>query len=871
MRSVSILAFALVAGATTNTPTKPAAVTISVSPTTAEVRLGTPKDFNVSIGNTTNKTVMWKVNDIAGGNAAVGTINGEGLYTPPAALPSGGKVTVKAVSAADATKLATAAVTVLNPVPRIAELVPYNVNQGLAFTLVLKGTGFVRGAVIQWDATALATTFVSATELRASHTTNAVPSTLINVMAMNPAPGASSSNVKQARVLAPVSVDVWPDTRNLRGGASYDFGVSVSNTSDKAVTWFVNDVKGGNATVGTVDADGVYQAPGILPAGNAVDLKAASNADPRQSNTVKVTLLNPLPVLTQVSPSPVIAGLARTVALTGAGFTPTSKVAMDDTEVTAKFISPTRIDVTADVKFPLGGYSRLAVINPDPGTARSADFPVEVNPAGRAMSYAAAARFLEQSSWGPSPESIARLMEIGREAWIEEQFREALSFYPDPPNTDEGLSAMQKIFFKNAVTGKDQLRQRVAFALSQIFVVSGVDLSRYWQTVGFQRLMMSNAFGNYRPLMQEVTLNPAMGEYLDMVNNDKPNPAKNLVPNENYGRELMQLFTLGLFQLNPDGSRKTDSSGQPMLTYTEDHVKQLTLALTGWTYPPQPGFSSQWKNPSYYYGRMAPFQEHHDVSAKTILPGVILMPNQSAEQDLNDALNAIFNHPNLAPFVSFRMIQKLVTSNPSLQYVGRVTAAFNSPVKGDMKAMIRAILLDTEAGTGAAAVSALPANQGHLREPVLLATGLARALGATVTDEPSLAYSSELMGQKLFYSPSVFSYYSPLYRIPGVGANAPEFQILNPTTALSRVNFIYRLTGNSLTSTVKIPLAHFAGLASSPEILIKAACKALLRGAPQPDMEASILRAINTTTDKNTRARNALYLVATQSRYQVQR
>jgi uncharacterized protein (DUF1800 family) len=470
------------------------------------------------------------------------------------------------------------------------------------------------------------------------------------------------------------------------------------------------------------------------------------------------------------------------------------------------------------------------------------------------MTYAAAAKFLEQASWGPSPESIARVMEIGREAWIDEQFGEPMSVYPDPPTPDQSLSAMQKLFFRNAMLGKDQLRQRVAFALSEIFVVSGVDLPRYWQTVAFQRLMMNNAFGNYQTLMKEVTLNPAMGEYLDMVNNDKPNPLKNLVPNENYGRELMQLFTLGLFQLNMDGSCKSDTP-----TYTEDHVKQLSLAFTGWTYPPQPGFSSQWKNPSYYYGRMVPFPDHHDVSAKTILPGVILMPNQSPDQDLNDALAAIFNHANLVPFVSLRMIQKLVTSSPSPQYIGRVAAAFSSP-RGDMKALIRAVLLDPEAATGT-----------HLREPVLFATSLARALNATVTEEPSLAYSTELMGQKLFYSPSVFSYYSPGYRLPGGGPNAPEFQILNPTTALSRINFVHRLVGNSLTSSVKIPLAHFAGLAPYPDILVKAVNKALLRGEAQPDMEASILKAIGVTTDKNTRARNALYLVATQSRYQVQR
>jgi hypothetical protein len=177
-----------------------------------------------------------------------------------------------------------------------------------------------------------------------------------------------------------------------------------------------------------------------------------------------------------------------------------------------------------------------------------------------------------------------------------------------------------------------------------------------------------------------------------------------------------------------------------------------------------------------------------------------------------------------------------------------------------MKAMIRAILLDPEAAGGS-----------HLREPVLFAATLARSLSATVTEEPSLPYSTELMGQKLFYPPSVFNYFSPMYRLPGSGASAPEFQILNPTTALARINFVHRMVSNSLTSTVRIPLAHFAGLAPYPDILVKAVTKSLLRGEAQPDLEASVLRAIGVTNDKNTRARNALYLVATQSRYQVQR
>jgi uncharacterized protein (DUF1800 family) len=358
-----------------------------------------------------------------------------------------------------------------------------------------------------------------------------------------------------------------------------------------------------------------------------------------------------------------------------------------------------------------------------------------------------------------------------------------------------------------------------------------------------------------------------MGEFLDMVNNDKPNPVKKLVPNENYARELMQLFTIGLTALNPDGTRKVDTRGQPVSAYTEEDIKQATLCLTGWTYPPQPGFLSKWKNPPYYYGDMVAFEDRHDTTSK-FMWGHTFPGGRSAQADLNDVLQLIFMHPNVGPFVGYRLIQRLVTSNPTPAYVGRVAAAFNGPVRGDLKAVTRAILLDPEAGTS---IGSLPAGQGHLREPVLFATALLRALGATSTDEPSVAGYTEPMGQKLFFPNSVFNYFSPFYRIPGANVPAPEFQILNPTTSLARINFVNKVVTNSLGSSVRIPIEHFEALAGDVNMLADAVSKSLLRGEMQPDMRASILKALAATGDKRLRARSAIYLAASSSRFQVRR
>ena len=286
------------------------------------------------------------------------------------------------------------------------------------------------------------------------------------------------------------------------------------------------------------------------------------------------------------------------------------------------------------------------------------------------MPYTDAVRFLEMASWGPTPASVAQLQTMGRDAWLAAQFSTPASAWPDPLSDSEGMSQLQDAFFNIAINGQDQLRQRVSFALAQIMVASGVKDTEYSQMVGYQRLLGNDAFSTFRSLLGDMTLNPAMGFYLDMVNNAKANPKLDTVANENYARESMQLFTVGLVQLNQDGTAIPNAPPE----YTQQTVTDMAKVYTGWTYSPAPGYASQWQNPAYYFLPMVAFESHHDMTQKNIsLPIPCTIPaNGSAVTDLNLALDCVVKQQNVAPFISYRLIQRLVKSNPSPAYVAAV-------------------------------------------------------------------------------------------------------------------------------------------------------------------------------------------------------
>ena len=518
------------------------------------------------------------------------------------------------------------------------------------------------------------------------------------------------------------------------------------------------------------------------------------------------------------------------------------------------------------------------------------------------MSDANVVRFLEQSTFGPNDALIAQVQTAGFDPWLQAQFTAPVSWYPSlsqyPQNNLEGcvpgvspttcfrdnytMYPLQVQFFKNALTGQDQLRQRVAFALSQMFVVSGVKLLQPSLVGNYLNILTERAFSNYRQILSQVTLSPAMGNYLDMVNNDKPD--NGVQPNENYAREILQLFSIGTVMLNQDGTPKRSVYGITIPSYDQNIIEGFAHVFTGWTYATLAGQAAKIHNPPNYlqplwlYRDASGVDSNHDKAEKVLLnypnaQRAILPAGQDGVTDLNQALDNIFFHPNVGPFIGKQLIQHLVTSNPSPAYVSRVAAAFNNNgagIRGDMKAVIKAILLDLEARGDAS-----PDPQfGKLREPVLLVTNLLRAFDTT-TDYVLTDYAKG-MGQNLFYSPTVFNYFPPDYVLPGSSLTGPEFAIQSSSLALVRLNFVNTLiTGKvgATTANFQIDWTGLQAVAGDANLLVEKLNRLLLHGAMSASMRNDIVTAVAAVaaTDTKLRAQTALYLVATSSQYQVER
>jgi uncharacterized protein (DUF1800 family) len=667
-----------------------------------------------------------------------------------------------------------------------------------------------------------------------------------------------------------------PPEASVRVASAQPFSPSVAG---KSWTWSVNGIAGGNATLGTIDANGNFSAPMALPVPNTITIAAAETEKPSESASSTVTLLNPIPVVTGISPPQINVG-TFTLTVTGSDFVSGATVSFGGTTLTTSFVSSTQLTASGTATPAQVGAVAVEVMNPDPGAIGSNNMNAQVV---GTISVAAnvADRFLEQSTFGPTQALITQVQYSGLQGFLTAQYALPITKYPLPASGESGLGAVQQRFFVQNLTAQDQLRQRVAFALSQIFVIGGNKVGDPTGYSNYLQLLENDSFTNYRQIMQDVTLSPAMGDWLDMVNNGKPNTSAGDHANENYAREFMQLFTIGTSQLNPDGTYQLDSGGNQIPTYTQNTVEAFALAYTGWTYPPAPGATQQTYNPAYWTGPMVAVDSNHDTTAKQLLiyPGAsgggMLPSGQSAAQDLQGALDNVFNHPNVGPFVSHELIQHLVTSNPSPAYIQRVASVFNdngSGVRGDMKAVITAILMDPEARRGDDPATTV-GTDGHLQEPILYMTGLLREFGAT-SDGSNLAYYGSNMGQEALFSPSVFNFYSPSYVIPGTTMYGPEFQILTTATSLNRVNWVNSFVFGSIGSGTTVDFSSYATQASNPSALLGSLNTLMLHGSMSSDMQSSILTAMQAVPTGSKQglqqAEAAIYLIGTSSQYQVQ-
>lgn len=684
---------------------------------------------------------------------------------------------------------------------------------------------------------------------------------------------------------AQIAIKVSPSPAAVHVGTFLQFSASVTGTSTRGVTWSLTPATG----AGTISPGGRYVPPAVLPIPNTVTVTATSTASPTTSASVTVTILNPYPTLASVNPANVPIG-AFSITLNGSGFVPGAQAINGGTPMVTTYVSPTRLTASG-FSFPIEAGWKIPIVvkNPDPGSVTSTDVVsvvVGTSSGPHILGANVAAHFLDQAAFGPDAATLDHVETVGLDQYLDEQFAAPISPYPDPATTGPGINQVQARFFTNAVHGQDQLRQRVAFALGQIFVVSAIEENTPTQLVPYLGILQKDAFGNFRTLMQDVTLSPTMGEYLDMRNNDKADPTRDTRANENYARELMQLFTIGLSELNPDGTLKLDAGGNAIPTYNQATIQNFAKVYTGWTYPTRPGAVQRIHNPPYYIGPMVPFESNHDTTSKTLLDGFVLPAGQTAEQDLKAALDNIFNHPNVGPFLGKQLIQHLVGSNPSPAYVARVASVFNdngSGVRGDLQAVIRAILLDPEARQGDngpfADGSASPPS-AHLREPVFLVASILRGLGAWVNDTNRLTSLAANLGQTLFLPPTVFNYFAPGYQIPapltpGMSLLGPEFQLDSPSNAVARFNMVNSMIYGNLGPGTVIDLTPFTNLATNPPALVDAVSQTFMYGQMPPTVQTALLGAINaiagtTAAANRARAQAAIYLAVSSSYYNVE-
>ena len=844
---------------------------VAITPQSATVRGGQTVQFSAKVSGNANQAVRWMVNGVVGGDGTAGRIDSKGLYTAPVNLPSSNSAKVTAQSSVDSTLSGSVNVALQSPVPDVVSVSPTALPIG-SFTLTVSGKNFVKGSQVLFGSTALSTSFVNG-QLVATGTSSQSQAGPVKVTVRNPDPGpitSTSSVTVQVGAAGKVKVTIVPATAQISAGATFQFAYGIVGiTQTSAVKWSVNGVLNGNATLGTITNGGIYTAPSVLPNPNTISVTATSLEDTTATSTAAVTLVNPSPIVVSVLPTSIPVG-NFTLVVAGSHFVNGAVVTFGGSFLSTTFVSSTVLKATGTATAAQTGTVPVAVINPAPGSVTSNQFPLLVgNPPGT-LSATAAARFLEQSTWGVTPLSLSHLQSVGMQSFLNEQFSAPLSTYPAPgPNDD--MSFVQKRFFTNAMNGQDQLRQRVAFALSQIMVASAVKINNPSAFVQWNTMFQNDAFGNYATLLKDVTLSPVMGHYLDMVDNDKPNPALGTTPNENYAREIMQLFSIGLVQLNQDGSVQVDANGVPIPTYTQDTIEGFAYTFTGWTYPTMPGATPHFLNPEYYGSPMIPFDSHHDMGPKLLLNGATLPGGQTAAQDIDAAMQNISNHPNVGPFISKQMIQHLVMSNPSPAYISRVAGVFNdngSGVRGDLKAVVTAILMDPEARRGDDPTQ-VQANDGHLKEPLLFMMNLMRATN-TNTDAACLSDFASNMKQEPMFSPTVFNFYHPTFIVQGTNLLGPEFEILNTSTSVARINFVYNLVHDCLCDNTRIDISGYAALAADPDQLLDAVSAVLMHGQMSPEMRATLFANLISISDNNERARNAFYLIGSSSQFQVE-
>ncbi len=766
---------------------------------------------------------------------------------------------------------------VVYPVPNVTGFAPTELLSGGTQKLAFSGSGFTPATTVLFNGAALPITY---TDYDAGSVEVPVPDNAsgnLTLQAKNPGPGGG--------VGTSFTVSVPPTTMTLTakstGGtntaiADLDFSITMSaevtGSIQTAVNWSLTGA-------GSISGSGVYTPPAIMPSDRTVTIKATLASNPAITSSYTATIHNPVPTIAEVAPLLLSPGETTSVTLTGTGFLPSTVILVNGNAVPTSYQSAEAVVAKISIPENETGNVTLQGQNPGPGGGTGEEFEQAIS---APVSLTAAGRLLNQTTFGPTTALIQHVQQEGVTAWLAEQYATPQTVLPVIPTTLPSYGGNAEDFnesewWQTVLTGNDQLRQRVAFALSELFVISQ-DSMPGWEVQYYANLLATDAFSNWYTIMNDVTLSPAMGVYLNMFNSAKPTGT--LIANENFARENMQLFNLGLDLINQDGTLQLDGNGNPIPAYTEAQVEAFSRAFTGWTSAnPDGSTPTTLIGLNNFYHQMVAVESQHDENPKTLLNGTTLPAGQTAEEDLAGALTNVFEHPNLPPFVCKQLIQHLVKSNPSPEYVSRVAAVFindGNNVRGDMQAVLTAIFTDPEARAGD---TAQQASDGHLREPILYLTGVMRGLGYVNVDPNNyywyLSVSSGGLNEIPYASPSVFNFFPAGYVVPGTSLNGPEFGLENTGSVVDRLTLANSLVWNNIEGfsvdlSTTSPLGKILSSQGSPG-LVNALDNLFLCGMMGPNTAAAITEEIRTAPEvyNEQKLRLAIYLVITSSKYTV--
>ncbi len=509
-----------------------------------------------------------------------------------------------------------------------------------------------------------------------------------------------------------------------------------------------------------------------------------------------------------------------------------------------------------------------------------------------------AVRFLARATFGPRSADVDALMQMTYREWVDAQLALPPALHRPmmqslATNPSDELARLE-VWWQHVLYSDDQLRQRVAWSLSQILVISDIASAIDQEQIGvteYYDLLVQGAFGNYRDLLEDVTRSPLMGAYLSMLQNQGPDPARNVFPDENYAREIMQLFSIGLKQLNPDGTPKLDEHGAEIPTYDQSVIEGTAHALTGWNF----ASATEWNWREADFDPMQPWEDYHAVGPKTVVGWEELPGGGSARADLDAVLDRLFAHPNVGPFIGRQLIQRLVTSNPSPEYVARVSAVFDDDgngVRGNLGAVVRAILLDPETGEpgetaapDATAAARTTGDFGRVREPLLRVAALWRAFDAkSASGAVNYPYPEVGLAQAPLRAPSVFNFYRPDYTPPGeldaLGLVAPELQLATHANVTRMTNEVYdRIYAGFYFApkpdTMVLDLDdETLLLETNPALLIEELNLILLGGTMSHELRTVLREYVNDAPadeEANETLRDILYLLVSSAEYALQR